>query len=230
MESHKTSNRIHPLVAIAAISVTIVSLAGAAAITGLLPISHGTTAPTAAVTAPAAVTAATVAPDAELTAKLAANAGAGNSPAPQAKKPAPAKQTQASRAPAASTQASAKYHAPVAQAPRVCHDCGRVEAIYAVQEPAQPSGVGVVAGAVLGGVLGNQVGGGNGKTIATVAGAVGGGYAGNEIEKRSRATTTYQVKVRMEDGSTRTFSQASAEAWRVGDRVKVINGTLAARA
>jgi uncharacterized protein YcfJ len=38
---------------------------------------------------------------------------------------------------------------------------------------------------VVGGLLGNQVGGGNGKTLATIAGAVGGGFLGNEIAKRN---------------------------------------------
>ena len=42
-----------------------------------------------------------------------------------------------------------------------------------------PVGTGV--GAVLGGLLGNQVGGGNGKKLATVAGVLFGGYAGNEV-------------------------------------------------
>jgi uncharacterized protein YcfJ len=37
---------------------------------------------------------------------------------------------------------------------------------------------------VLGGVLGNQVGGGNGKKLATVAGVIGGGYVDNEVAKR----------------------------------------------
>ncbi|WP_426286755.1 MULTISPECIES: glycine zipper 2TM domain-containing protein [Luteibacter] len=43
--------------------------------------------------------------------------------------------------------------------------------------------IGTGVGAVAGGLIGNQVGGGKGKTLATVAGAVGGGYAGNRIQK-----------------------------------------------
>jgi len=52
--------------------------------------------------------------------------------------------------------------------------------------------VGSVIGAVAGGLLGNQVGGGNGKKLATVAGAVGGGYAGNKVQEgmQNRDTTT----------------------------------------
>ena len=42
MESIKTNiSRIHPLMAAAAVSVIVVSLAGTAAITGMLPSSHG---------------------------------------------------------------------------------------------------------------------------------------------------------------------------------------------
>lgn len=50
---------------------------------------------------------------------------------------------------------------------------------------------GTAIGAVLGGVLGNQVGGGNGKKLATVAGAVGGGYAGNQVQKNMQEKDTY---------------------------------------
>lgn len=50
---------------------------------------------------------------------------------------------------------------------------------------------GTVLGAVAGGLLGNQVGGGNGKKLATVAGAVGGGYAGNKVQENMQAGSTY---------------------------------------
>ena len=45
------------------------------------------------------------------------------------------------------------------------------------QKPVQDQNriLGTLAGAVVGGALGNQVGGGNGKKIATVAGAAAGG-------------------------------------------------------
>lgn len=45
---------------------------------------------------------------------------------------------------------------------------------------------GTATGAVVGGLLGNQVGGGNGKKLATVAGAVAGGAAGRNIQGRSQ--------------------------------------------
>lgn len=74
------------------------------------------------------------------------------------------------------------------------------------------TGVGAVAGGVLGAVVGNQIGKGNGRTAATVLGAVGGGYAGHEIEKRTRTQTTYQVRVRLEDGSSRVFTRSQPPA------------------
>jgi uncharacterized protein YcfJ len=46
---------------------------------------------------------------------------------------------------------------------------------------------GTLLGAVVGGLLGNQVGGGDGKKIATVGGAAAGGYAGNQIQENMQA-------------------------------------------
>jgi outer membrane lipoprotein SlyB len=114
----------------------------------------------------------------------------------------------------------------VAQPAHVCNSCGRIESVHTVQSQASPSGVGVVGGAVVGGLLGNQVGSGNGRTLATIAGAVGGGYAGNEVEKRTHTTTTYQVRVRMENGQMRNFPYNNPPNWRQGDRVRVVDGSL----
>ena len=214
------STRIHPLVAGAAISVIVVSLAGVAAITGLIPNSHSTVAPvTATVGAAAAATSPAALVESKTETKTALK---------EEDEPAPAKRAAQAEQP----RAKRTYSEPapkVAQAPAICHSCGRVESVQAVEQAAQPSGVGMVAGAVLGGVLGNQVGGGNGRKIATVAGAVGGGYAGNEIEKRTRSTATYQVRVRMEGGEVRTFPFAQQPGWSVGDRVRVIDGQLTSR-
>lgn len=219
MESSITSKRVHPLVAGAAISVMLVSLTGVAAITGILPKSHGSAAPAAA--APVAAT-----PTAAPVASVNTNAETTVKPAPtaQAPRPRPVRTSQ-------SPQPAKTYApAPVAQAAAVCYSCGRVESVQAIKQAAAPSGIGMVAGAVLGGVLGNQVGGGSGRKIATVAGAVGGGYAGNEVEKNSRASTTYQVRVRMEGGEVRSFPYPQQPAWSVGDRVRVVDGRLSARA
>lgn len=220
-------NRIHPLVAGAAISVMLVSLTGVAAISGLIPTSHSTGTPSATTPIASSVGVAAVAasPAALVEAKAEDNA----TPVAKAKSAPVEKRSYAPRqAQAPQPQKTYRPAQTVAQAP-ACHSCGRVESVQALQQAAQPSGVGMVAGAVLGGVLGNQVGGGSGRKIATVAGAVGGGYAGNEIEKRSRSNTTYQVRVRMEDGEVRTFPYTQQPAWGIGDRVRVVDGQLTSR-
>lgn len=115
---------------------------------------------------------------------------------------------------------------PVIQpAPRqVCTNCGEVETVTPVQRAGQGSGLGVVAGGVLGAIVGNQVGKGNGRTAATVLGALGGGYAGNAVEKNIKKETAYQVRVRMEDGAVRTLEQSTAPA--LGARVTVDGNAL----
>jgi outer membrane lipoprotein SlyB len=236
MENQTKNNRIHPLMAAAAVSVMLASLIGIAAITGVLPNSHSTTAPLAATTLTGTNTAANATPTVatapedvphtlaesatkEPTKSAAAPAAIG----PQVEHKSPAPKPVHRSTPRASAPVT------VAKAQQICESCGTVESVRAVQQAAKPSGLGVVAGAVLGGVLGNQVGNGNGRTLATVAGAVGGGYAGNEVEKRTRTNTSYEVRVRMEDGSIRTFTPAGQPDWRAGDRVRIVNGELTSR-
>lgn len=77
-----------------------------------------------------------------------------------------------------------------------CHD----ETVTHVQPPKDEHRIaGTAIGAVVGGLVGNQVGGGDGKKLATVAGAVGGGYAGNRIQaKNQHAEVTSSVERKCE--------------------------------
>ncbi|MFD2271514.1 hypothetical protein ACFS07_11025 [Undibacterium arcticum] len=163
MEMNQTSNRIHPLMAGAAASVMLVSLIGVAAITGVLPNSHGTVAPMANAAAP------TVLPV------------VGNVPATDATPYQYAMQAPAMAAPVV-------HHKPVTHHAPTVYSQAAPSTQYAqassndgqpypqpVQQPiqqpaAQHSTVGIATGAVIGGLLGNQVGGGNGRALATVAG------------------------------------------------------------
>jgi len=214
MEIKNNANRIHPLVAAAAVGVLLVSLVGVAAMTGILPNSNSESSQKEAI----------VALEKEAADK-AAEAQVAEDKANQARKEADERQVAASKA---ANQAKSNSSTKVAQA-QICYNCGRIESVRAVQTQAKPSGVGVVGGAVVGGLLGNQIGGGSGRSLATVAGAVGGGYAGNEIEKRTRTATTYQVRVRMEDGKMRTFPYDNQPNWSEGDRVRVVDGYLRSR-
>jgi outer membrane lipoprotein SlyB len=116
--------------------------------------------------------------------------------------------------------------AAAAPAKNWCSNCGNVESVREIHSRAQGSGVGAAGGAILGGLLGNQVGSGNGRSLATVAGAVGGAVVGNQVEGNMKATTSYEIRVRLDDGTARTFRQQSAPGWRTGDRVRVVKGVL----
>ena len=173
MEMKLASTRIHPLMAGAAVSVIVVSLTGIAALMGLLPTLHATAVQPMTLQAPAASpVAAPLAPAVQQVAK--APALQDDTDSPKAK-PKPITHNHQQAQPQRSTQYS---QAPAYQAPAAAQ-----QAPPPAAQPNSPIGIGV--GAVVGGLLGNQVGGGNGKTLATIAGAVGGGYLGNEIAKRN---------------------------------------------
>jgi outer membrane lipoprotein SlyB len=107
-----------------------------------------------------------------------------------------------------------------------CANCGNIESIRTITTRARGSGIGAGAGALLGGLLGNQVGSGNGRTLATAAGAVGGAVMGNQVEGNMKATTSYEIRVRLDDGKLRTFHQHSVPPWRNGERVRIVKGSI----
>ncbi|MCF8149269.1 MAG: glycine zipper 2TM domain-containing protein [Burkholderiaceae bacterium] len=218
------ASRTHPLLLAAAASVTILSLAGAATLAGWLP------GPGAGNADPA---------------KLALASPQITPAAPVAiQPPAPVPQEKASSVtrPSKRESVSTRRAAPVTESPAVavsraptfaastpapvCHECGVVEAVREVAVEPKGSGGGAVAGGVVGGIIGNQIGKGATRDIATVLGAVGGAYAGNHIEKSTKESKRYDVIVRFEDGSTRTFSSETPPAWQSGDRVRLQNGLL----
>jgi len=204
------SKKINPLIALAAVSVTLFSLVGIAMMTGVLPNSFSKNSDTVLEsTAPKATE--------KQTAKSATNTPA----APKA-----TTKTAAAKTPAQTSPAQARPE-PAKTAP-VCNNCGVVASVNAIKLQGEGSGLGAVAGGVVGGLLGNQVGGGSGKKIATVAGAAGGAYAGHQTEKHLKSTVRYDVTVNMDDGSTQTFSYDAQPAFQAGSKVRVVNGTLTA--
>lgn len=219
--------RLHPLVAAAAVSLIVVSAFGVAALTGVLPKSDASPAPHSVLAPSSAAT--TPAPGGITLPVLTQEAPAAKPvPRPAAKKaPKPAVQARAPEEfhPVALPQPVAQP-APAAIAQARCYDCGEVAAVNAIEQKGEGSWIGPVAGGVGGAILGKQVGKGSGNTIMTILGAAGGAWAGHKIEQKVRTTTRWDVVVRMEDGSTRTVSAAEQPLWRVGDRVRVNNGTL----
>jgi outer membrane lipoprotein SlyB len=105
-----------------------------------------------------------------------------------------------------------------------CADCGSVQSIRFVEEEGRGSGVGAVAGGILGGVLGHQIGSGRGNTVATVAGAAGGAYVGNKVEQNKNKKAYWTVTLRMDGGTTRTFTYSNQPTVKEGERVKLVDG------
>lgn len=220
--------RLHPMLWVAAASVTIFSAVGVAAVTGLLPGARGDTRPADEVISKQADT--DVVPHDTANAKVAdADDDVASSKAPTSSK-APVKvATHTTHTTPVHTNtptrvAQVSNDTAVKDEPRkvaaICADCGVIDSIDAVKQPGQASGVGAVAGGVVGGLLGNNVGNGHGRDLATILGVAGGAYAGHQIEKSQRASTSYDAVVRMEDGSYRTLHNVDA-SWRAGDRVHV---------
>ena len=212
------TRKINPLVAIAAVSVTVFSLVGIGIMTGLVPSSFSKNSESAAQTE---------AVDTK-SAKITAEPASANASAPAPSKPkAPVKHAEAKRPAQVATQTPSAPAEPATAAP-VCTTCGVVASVNTIAQKGEGSGLGAIAGGVLGGVLGHQVGGGTGKKIATVAGAAGGAYAGHQVEKNMKSTTSYEVVVNMDDGTTRTFSYDTQPAFQAGAKVRVVNGVLTA--
>ncbi|MEO5796432.1 MAG: glycine zipper 2TM domain-containing protein [Rhodoferax sp.] len=190
------ATRLHPMILLACGAIVLVCALGAAAMMGWLPSSS-------ARNTDASTTAVTT-------------------PVPEPVVTAPVRAVAPPVKHLASNETQ-NQNAPVAP---ICSNCGVVESAREITTAAKGSGVGAVGGAVVGGVLGHQVGGGRGKDLMTVLGAVGGAVAGNHIEGQVKATHSYEIVVRLDDGSTRTVHQADPAGVNPGDRVKIVNGVV----
>ena len=117
-----------------------------------------------------------------------------------------------------------KRKAPTAQA--AAGITGTVESVREVKTKGEGSGVGAVTGGVLGGVIGHQIGEGSGKKLATVLGAAGGAVAGHQVERSAKATSHWEISVRLDNGSVRTLTTDQPPYWHAGDRVRMVEGRL----
>ena len=253
-----TKRRLHPLIAIAAVSVTVFSLVGIGALTGLIPTGHSESAPVqSAANEPAQSVVAALPPKPAATTTTAqeakpaekhiarkktvkqpkaaekasepADKAATAAPAEVVKDTAPVTIAQNS-APATMTPPPAPNQpAPAIAPPKpVCHDCGVIESVREVEKPGAANGAGAAIGGIAGGLLGHQTGKGTGRDVMTVLGAIGGALAGNEIEKNTKKVKSYEIDIRFDDGTSRLITQNTPPAWRMGDRVKLVNGVITA--
>ena len=208
--------KLNPLLTIAAISVTVFSAVGVAAITGLIPHSRGSDepAPVAAVSTPAPEAAPAPAPEVV--------------PAPQPVKKHVAKKHTPTKVAAAQAPAmTPPPPPPVAQAPQPVAKPGVVGTVVAVKEvevKGDANGVGAVGGGVAGAVLGHNIGDHN--KLVTVLGAAGGALLGNQIEKTAKATKHWEMTVNFDDGSSQVMKSDAQPFWHQGDRVRLYQGKL----
>ncbi|KPF66391.1 hypothetical protein IP84_16470 [beta proteobacterium AAP99] len=212
---------IHPVMWVAAGSVILLSLTGVAAMTGLLPTGQARSGEAGA---------SALAASSGSAASAAQRQGVvGDNPANHtAEATAMSKQPPRQVGGPAARSSSAPAQTTDASGPVAARNEGTIESIRTVTRKGDASGVGAVAGGVLGAVVGNQFGKGDGRKAMTVVGAAGGALAGNEIEKQRNSTTHVEVAVRMNDGSRRVLALAAQNGWRVGDRVRIDgNGKLA---
>jgi outer membrane lipoprotein SlyB len=216
MENTKARS-IHPLTAIAAVSVTLFSLAGIGAMTGIIPTSHGQSAPQVEAVKAAEEPAKPVATAAD-PALLPAD------------EPVKTAKYEPKNEPVVKHEASMDIaqNAPRAEPARPsCYDCGVIESVRTVEKPGSGSNVvGTIAGGALGGILGHQTGAGRGKDVMTVLGAVGGAVAGNAVEKHVNKTKSYEITIRFDDGTTQLIKQDAQPAWHPGDKVRLVNGVI----
>jgi len=106
-----------------------------------------------------------------------------------------------------------------------CASCGVVESVRTVEAAGQESGAGAVAGSVVGGILGKQEGGDHGRTAVTVVGTGASAYTGHELKKNMNKNLQFEIRVRMDDRSLRTFAATRAE-FGEGQRVRISDGRL----
>jgi outer membrane lipoprotein SlyB len=238
--------RLHPLIAVAAGAVLVASLVATAAITGVFPKASSNGTQNAQTQAAPISTQQPGVVDSAAPANPAMQQQQAQAQAPEQTQaqqavpvaPAPAQQSQYAQQQQAQAapqyaqppqpQAAAQYAQQPPPQSAYCSTCGTVVAISAVRQEGHGTGIGAVGGAVAGGVVGNQFGAGGGRTAMTLLGALGGGLAGNSVEKHLRSTTSYSVRVHMEDGKTRYFTYQAAPPFHDGERVRVQNGGLVA--
>ena len=101
---------------------------------------------------------------------------------------------------------------------------GVVESVRTVTIEGSRSPIGAVAGGAVGGVAGSNVGGGRGSAIGSILGAVAGGLAGSMIEERATRKDGLEITVKLDNGELRAITQEADEAFKPGERVRLLSG------
>ena len=106
---------------------------------------------------------------------------------------------------------------------------GVVESVREVKLEGTRTGVGPGAGAVAGGIAGSSIGHGRGAALGALAGAVVGGIAGQAAEQGLTAKRGVEVTVKLDNGQMVAIMQEADEAFRPGDRVRILSDGATSR-
>ena len=106
---------------------------------------------------------------------------------------------------------------------------GVVESVRDVRIQPPNTGVGSATGAMVGGIAGSYVGGGTGEVVGAIFGTMLGSILGHNIEHEANAMQGIEVTVLLDSGRYVAVVQQADEAFRAGDRVRILQGRTSIR-
>ena len=121
----------------------------------------------------------------------------------------------------ASSMSGSAYRRDQARQAQTVHE-GTVVYVRPVQIEGTKSGLGTIAGGIMGAALGSTIGGGSGRVVATAAGGVVGAIAGSAAEEGVTRQNGLEITVELDNGEVIAVAQAADEIFEVGDRVRVL--------
>ena len=107
---------------------------------------------------------------------------------------------------------------------------GVVETVREVRLQPRETGIGGASGAMLGSIAGSTMGGSSSAHAAgAIFGAILGGVIGQQVERSSNERPGVEVTVQLDSGKYIAVVQEADEAFRSGDRVRILSGRGATR-
>lgn len=106
---------------------------------------------------------------------------------------------------------------------------GSVESIREVTLAGYDTGVGSMAGAVIGSSAMSNVGRGSGSFVASIVGAIAGGIIGQRAEASAASRPGYEITVRLDNGELRAVTQLADELFQPGERVRLLSSGYGTR-
>lgn len=106
---------------------------------------------------------------------------------------------------------------------------GVVESVRQVKLEGTKTPIGTVAGGAIGGIAGGSIGSGRGSAIGAVIGAVAGGIAGAATEEVVTRKDAIEITVKLDGGAMIAIVQEADEAFKAGDKVRIVENSDTSR-